>query len=111
MRLGIAILLVLTGCTVIPKVVKNSQGSLDGNAQNSGLIGYDAAGNGILTSHARDRYNGLVKAYGARFSPPLLEDSGLVATSTNTWLMDGQHRFYFETMNRWHKQRAPIWGK
>lgn len=96
--------IVSSGCTVAPKVVTNSQASFDGNKQNSGLLGYDEAGNGIFTSHARDRYNALIDQFGKSFKPPIERDSGIVATSTNTFLLDGQHRFYFETMNRWRIQ-------
>lgn len=100
--------LFLAGCTVRPKVVRSSQASFDGNQQNSGLIGYDAVNNRIITSHARDRYNSLVDYYGKLFQPPINRDDGIIATSTNTYLLDSQHAFYFETFQRWrHQGKAP----
>lgn len=99
-----ACLFIAPGCTVRPKVVRNSQASFDGNEQNSGLIGYDSQGNGIITHHARDRYNALIDEYGPLFKPPVNRDGGLVATSTNTYLLDGEHLFIFATMNRWKHQ-------
>jgi hypothetical protein len=69
------------------------------------LIGHDEAGNGIITAHARARYNALMDDYGKLFSPPVGRDEGLVATATNTFLMDKQHLFIFATANRWRKQK------
>jgi hypothetical protein len=97
----------LLGCTstVIPRQVSDSQASFDGNAQNSGFLGFDTDGNGILTAHARDRYNGLVSIYGGRFSPPLTMDAGIrAAAGTNTFTIDAEHLVKFATMNRWRKE-------
>lgn len=91
----------LSGCTIRPKVVHNNQASFDGNLQNSGLLGNDSQGNAIITAHARDRYNALVDDYGKFFSPPLNRDDGIMPTATNTFLIDGEHLFFFATMNRW----------
>ncbi len=98
---GIMLLLLIFGCTVRPRVVRNSQASFDGNEQNSGLIGEDSDGNAIITAHARDRYNSLMDDYGKAFSPPVNRDDGIVATSTNTYLLDREHLFIFATANRW----------
>lgn len=101
---------VLAGCTTtaIPVVPVDAQASFDGNAQNSGLIAFDMSGNGILTAHARDRYNALVADYGAAFKPPVKVDDGITATGTNTFLIDAQHLVYFASMNRWHREgKAP----
>jgi hypothetical protein len=97
-------ILLVAGCTVRPVAVRSSQASFDGNQQNSGLIGYDAAGNRIVTPHLRERFNGLVATYGNRFSPPVTADAGVTATATNTFLIDQQHWSYFLTMNRWRKE-------
>ncbi len=95
------------GCTVTPKRVQASSASFDGGAQNSGLIGFDQAGNAILTAHGRDRYNGLVAVYGCKFSPPVERDAGMTVTSTNTFLLDPEHLVDFETMNGWRKACPP----
>ncbi len=97
--------LTLAGCTVRPVVVRNQEASFDGNVQNSGIIGKDAAGNRILTPHARDRYNGLMDLYGKRFSPPVGRNDGITATTSNTFLLDAQHEFYFLTASRWQKAK------
>jgi hypothetical protein len=89
----------LPGCTVRPKVVHNSQASFDGNAQTSSLLGYDALGNRIITPHGRDRYNELMDHYGKTWN--VHPGEGLTPTSTNTFLLDAQHTFYFETAQRW----------
>ena len=99
----------LSGCTVRPKIVHNSQASFDGNVQNSSLIGYDAVGNRIITPHGKDRYNELMVRYGKSWNPPVQPGDGLTATATNTFLLDAQHAFYFETASRWLHQgmKAP----
>jgi hypothetical protein len=93
------------GCasTVRPEPVTAKAASFDGGSQNSGIIAFDTAKNGILTPHARDRYNDLVAKYGTKFSPELHNDSGLSQTTTNTYLIDPQHLVYFTQMNRWSK--------
>lgn len=101
-----AALLLISGCTVRPKVVRNAQASFDGNSQNSGLIGYDAEGNRIITPHGRDRYNALMERYGKAWN--VRTGDGLTPTATNTFLLDAQHAFYFETASRWlHSPEGP----
>src|SRR4051812_41364630 len=79
------------GCapTYAPKAPMSAAASWDGAAQNSGFVAFDAAGNGILTPHAKDRYVGLVTIYGNRFNPPLEGNAGLTLTATNTFIIDG----------------------
>lgn len=104
--IGILALVFLVGCapTITPHQVQSSQASWDGNEQNSGFIGFDAAGNGIITWRAHSRYIGLIADYGYRFTPKLEADEGTTLTTTNTWLIDGQHLAYFDKMSRWKKQ-------
>ena len=102
----LALLGVLLWCascanTVTPRQVKSQVASWDGTNQNSGFIGFDAAGNGIITPHARDRYNALVDVFGKQFQPPVNRDDGVTATATNTYVIDPQHLDYFMRMNRW----------
>lgn len=99
------------GCaaTVIPTIPTATQASFDGNAQTSGLIGFDAEGNGIITGHARDRYNALVGDYGAAFKPAVKADEGIAPIpATDTFTIDGQHLVYFATMTRWHREGRPL---
>jgi hypothetical protein len=103
-------LLLGVGCvrTIIPVIPSASQPSYDGTNQNSGFVGFDASRNGILSAHARDRYNSLVADYGALIKPPVKPGEGLAGpTSTNTWLIDPQHLVYFATFSRWHREGRP----
>lgn len=87
----------IIGCTstIRPKAPVATQASWDGGVQNSGFIGFDAAGNGVLTAHTRDRYNALMDRYGNHFLPPVKAGDGITATATNTFLIDAQHLAYF----------------
>jgi hypothetical protein len=108
-RSGLAIIacLLLGACagTITPKVIHERVASWDGTNQDSGFLGFAPAPDrrGILSAHARDRYNGLIEIYGTKFVPPIVKDDGIVATSTNTFLIDPQHLQYFVEMNRWRK--------
>ncbi len=103
-----AIVALLTGCapTVTPRVVRSSEASWDANEQNSGFLGFDAAGNGILTPHAKGRYDALLGLYGALFVPPLVREAGITRTATNTFLIDAEHLADFATMNRWRMEES-----
>jgi hypothetical protein len=104
--LGVAIVLFASGCapTVRPLAPQAKTASFDAGHENSGLIAIDPDHNGILTPHARDRYNGLIKSYGIKFDPALTADAGVTATVTNTFLLDAQHLAYFAAMQRWKRQ-------
>jgi hypothetical protein len=104
----VSLCILLTGCapTVTPRVVSSSEASWDANQQNSGFLGFDGAGNGILTPHAKARYDALLAAYGALFVPPLAKDRGITPTATNTFLIDAEHLADFATMNRWRLQSS-----
>jgi len=109
--LGVCLALLLTGCTVTPKVVHDAQASFDGTQQNSGILGFDGEGHCVITLHAVERYNALVDKYGKRFTPPLQRNQGLFLTDTNTAVMSFGSVEYFATMNRWAHQEAPAWSK
>lgn len=97
----------LGGCapTYRPKAPASTQASWDGTNQNSGLIGFAADGSGVITAHARDRYNALAYMYGYYFRPPVHADDGVTPTATNhVFFIDPQHLAYFATMNRWLKE-------
>lgn len=97
-------LVVAVGCTVIPKRLESRAASFDGGQQNSGLVAQLADRSAIITTHARDRYNGLIEIYGRKFSPPLQRDAGVTAYTNGTWCIDAEHLVKFATMNRWRKQ-------
>lgn len=106
--LGCMVLTALIGCmgTVTPERVGHKQASFDGAQQNSGFMGWTEDGRGILTAHARDRYNSLIGSYGNRFAPALQPDCGLTATGTNTWIIEDQALDNFATMNEWRIEAA-----
>ncbi len=79
--------------------MKQSVASWDGREQNSGLIAIDSAFNGVITPHARDRYNAL------NVGAPL--DQGVSATATNTFLIDAEHLARFAEL----RDRARQQGK
>lgn len=98
-------IVMLVGCgTVRPRPPVDHVASFDGTNQNSGFIGFAPDGRGIITAHARDRYNSLIGLYGSQFLPPLKPDDGLSAQADGTWLMDQQHITYFADMIRWKRE-------
>lgn len=97
----------LAGCTVIPKPFEAPTASFDGGEQNSGFLGSLPDHDGVITPHARDRYNELVKTFGTRFQPPLTLDAGVSAYTNGTFRIDPEHLVKFATMNRWRRERPP----
>jgi len=99
-RLAVILLcLGLSGCTVAPDILPPAaQASYDGNAQNSGLVGFTPDGGALITTHARDRYNALVAKYGKNYTPPLQPDVGLEPRN-GLYHIDAQHLVYFAEMN------------
>lgn len=120
--LGVALLLLAialtacvlgTGCasTMRPAPVIRQLASWDGTNQNSGFICFTNGG-ALITAHARERYNALVKSYGARFQPALQEDAGIRAVdekngSNGIYWIDAEHLADFATMNRWRRGEKP----
>lgn len=103
----------LNGCTstVAPKLASSAQASFDQGGQNSGILGLAGNDGFWVTPHFVDRYNGLISAYGNRFSPPLNPSQGVYSTPTNTFIVCASAMEHFATMNRWRKQGAPPWLK
>jgi len=95
----------LISCTITPKQVESSSASYDGSEKNSGFIGWTTNNTicyGILTPHARDRYNSLITTYKKRFTPPLTKDYGLTYNNPNYYItLEALSKF--AEMNRWHK--------
>jgi len=103
--LAVLAVLLLIGCTSTVRLhsAVASVASFDGDVQNSGLIGFTAEGDGILTRHAVDRYNGLCVVYGNDFNPAVNPGDGVKPKGDNAFTIDRQHLVYFATMNRWFK--------
>ena len=96
------------GCfsTIVPPSVKPVAASFDNGERNSGFSGFvtnNGIAYGVLSPHARDRYNSLIDTYSKRFSPKLKEDYGIIDNKTNYWItLEGLSNFAL--MNRWRKQ-------
>lgn len=106
------VVLITNGCgTVRPVVVESPAASWDGTNYNSGFIGW-TNGLGIITAHARDRYNGLISTYGKRFNPPLSADYGIQKLTGETpvplpmFTITPEALSDFARMNRWRKTEA-----
>jgi hypothetical protein len=93
----------LSSCTVTPKTVRDKTASFDGNQQNSGFLGYDGEGYGIITSNALARYNGLIAKYGERYAPPLKPNAGVTPHTNGTFRIDNAHDVRAREMNRWRR--------
>ena len=108
---AIGAIVLSSGCasTLVPIVPTATVASWDGTNQDSGLIGQNLLGRWIITAHARDRYNSLVKDYGIYFYPPVDKDDGVEPTTDPThYQIDQQHLAYFATMNRWKREGKPV---
>lgn len=84
----VVMVMVCTGCfsTITPSAVKPAGASYDNGERNSGFIGYttnNGVAYGIITPHARDRYNTLINVYGKRISLPIKTDYGITSYTTN----------------------------
>jgi len=112
-----------TACTtVVPQPVVSSAPSWDTTNYNSGFYGFTTNGTGLISAHARDRYNGLIQRYGTNFIPALMQDAGITRrdgyvgvlvdkgkTNAFTWNgelfeIDAEHLTDFSTMNRWRRE-------
>jgi hypothetical protein len=111
--LAVAVILVLglitavigAGCTAptIPDALPTASApSFDGAEQNSGVLSSTPAGF-LVTPHLRDRYNALVRRYGADFAPPLQVDAGLTRLGPESWEMSKQAMVNFIEMNAWRR--------
>lgn len=111
MRFGMILLssvLLLAGCTVIPKWGAPRVASWDGNEQNSGLLGQLPDRSGVITDHAKARYVVLCGQYGGKFAPPVLGNEGLTVWSNApagpVWRIDAEHLAKFGDMSRWKRE-------
>lgn len=100
--------LCFVSCTVTPPQVHSQTVAYEGNIQTAGFLGFSEDGSGIITGKARDRYNALVRLYGAYFVPPLVQDDGL-SQSWPFWLIEKESLVRFQTMARWLREgKKPV---
>jgi hypothetical protein len=95
------------GCvsTVTPVQVVSTGASFDNGERNSGFIGWTTNSSvtyGIISQHARDRYNSLIDIYGNKIIPPIKKDYGITDNKTNC-LITLEALSNFAKMNRWRK--------
>jgi hypothetical protein len=112
--------LALAGCisqTIRPTDIAPTSASFDGNVKDSGIIAVTPTGT-LVTSHARDRYNGLIAVYGSdkEFVPALVPDQGVkpapleavvAANRGPLFVLDQQAVVNFAKMNRWRRMGKP----
>lgn len=82
---------------------------------NSGFLGFNDAGNGLITANARDKYNNLIELYAIKYKTDhakvLVKDSGITPFidkyGNQIYIIDKEHLVAFTTMNRWRKAQVP----
>ena len=104
--LAVALLAACTG-PVVPRPTHDATPSFDGNAQNSGFLGFLPTGGAVITPRAKAKYDGLVGLYGEREIPPVKLGDGIQAWTNGTWYIDDQHLVSFQKFNAWHKEGKP----
>ena len=84
-----------------PSIVKPQEISFDGNEQNSGVLYQITEGGFIITENAKNRYNALIKLYGNKCTPPIIENHGL----TPVYIATDEAIENFAKLNLWHKNQ------
>jgi hypothetical protein len=100
--------LLCAGCvgTVTPTQVVSQGASFDNGQRNSGFIGWTTNNSvvyGIISAHARDRYNALIDQYGSKNVPPIKKDYGIQSLDGTNYLISLDALSDFAKFNRWHK--------
>jgi hypothetical protein len=75
--------LMLAGCTVKPMIVRPATPSLDSGIANSGVIQILPGYRYLVTPLFNERYEALVKLYGAKLIPPMTSPRWITASGTN----------------------------
>ena len=100
----LAIMIVMSGCTIAAGPVVSKTPSYDGSNLNSGFLGFNSNHVGQITWKARDRYNGLIEIYGTNFIPALKKDYEITPVPGNTnafWISkEGLEKFEVLTSYR-----------
>lgn len=106
----VALLLVcglVWGCNSPAPRVEASQPTFDQVAATGGVLQKTFNG-GVISAHARERYNALIEIYGREFLPPLQRDSGITPRPDGTNHITNEAWENFKTMNAWRRMgRVP----
>lgn len=84
------VMLLISGCTVIPKHPTTNVPSFDGNSQNSGVIGFTDDHYIIITQEKLAQYDALISVYGSKFYPAIKLNDG-IQFRNNQILIDKEH--------------------
>lgn len=106
MKYALAALLLVAvcvcGCTVTPRTVRpETPGFSETGHADSGFVGFDENGNGIITASKREEFNALVRKYGGLFLVPLVEDHGIASRPDGRFTITPEALVNFQTMKRW----------
>ena len=121
-------LLLVSCATVTPDKVVDKTASFDSTTpqghdqMNSGVLGFNAEGNAMLTRNGVQRYNNLIKDYNIQFrfykGVELKENDGISESLNKNgdvlYVIDKQHLVYFGVLNSWRRDgREPdsFWDK
>jgi hypothetical protein len=111
---AVVLVAVLSGCTgggapeqkietVAPAPIVSTQASFDGNAQNSGYLGYNEHGF-LVTPGYLQRYDALLETYGSRLTPKRAPgDREGISEEPPNYRITGEVRMRFWRMNQWRK--------
>jgi hypothetical protein len=99
------IVLIMVGCTVIPKPIKTRTASMSETGQmDSGYLGSLPDRSGIFTSNAVKRYNLLARDFGDKVFPPVIPGDGVSVFTNGTFRIDAYHRVKFGEMNLLYRE-------
>jgi hypothetical protein len=96
--------LIVLGCTVIPKPIKPAASMSETGQLDSGFLGSLPDRSGIFTSNAVKRYNFLAKDYGSKMVPPIQPGDGVEYYTNGTFRIDAYHRVKFGEMNIFYRE-------
>jgi hypothetical protein len=88
----LGLVLVVNGCTVVPKIQDNGTAAYDGNEKNSGIIGVLSNGDFLVDDFFNATYAGLIKDYPNAFVVKLNPGDGMTALSGTTFQIKNPHR-------------------
>ena len=107
-----AVSFLLSGCgafrtnPIVPNIIEDATPSWDGEERNSGLLDYIDGKGYLITPNAAGRYNTLVRIYGTKYAPAILEGDGLTEDpDSENYYLDSQHMVEFMVMNQKFKSR------
>lgn len=109
----------IVGCTIVPTIINDKSPSFDSSTpkqysdKNSGFIGFDDNGDGILTLNAVNKYNNLIEIYGPTYKKErgisLNKNDGISdfvdIYGNNLFKIQKQYLSYFIELNQWQKSK------